>query len=105
MYSLPKKKKKKNYPSITVPALTGPTTASRTVKNVGGPGVYRARVDSPPGVSVSVQPNTLEFNKVGEEKTFRVSFAPKHGKVDDYVFGRLIWSDGVHYVRSPLVVS
>ncbi|KAL5981347.1 hypothetical protein ACLOJK_015402 [Asimina triloba] len=94
-----------NYPSITVPALTGPTTASRTVKNVGGPGVYRARVDSPPGVSVSVQPITLEFNKVGEEKTFRVTFAPKHGKVDDYVFGRLIWSDGVHYVRSPLVVS
>ncbi|KAL5981349.1 hypothetical protein ACLOJK_015404 [Asimina triloba] len=94
-----------NYPSITVPSLRGPTTVSRTVKNVGGPGVYRARVDSPPGVSVSVQPNTLEFNKVGEEKTFKVTFAPKHDKVDDYVFGKLIWSDGFHRVRSPLVVS
>lgn len=108
-YSCPAKKlslKDFNYPSITVPLLAGPTTVTRTVKNVGAPGTYKVRFHAPRGVSMSVDPENLTFVKTGEEKQFKVNFAPKEGGLGgDYVFGRLIWSDGVHYVRSPVVVK
>ncbi|XP_047951590.1 subtilisin-like protease SBT5.3 [Salvia hispanica] len=95
-----------NYPSITVPYLNGSVTVARRVKNVGSPGTYRARVRSPRGVSVRVEPETLVFGGEGEEKAFRVTLsAKKYGGVKDYVFGQLIWSDGRHYVRSPIVVK
>uniref|UniRef100_A0A1D1Y1N5 Subtilisin-like protease n=2 Tax=Anthurium amnicola TaxID=1678845 RepID=A0A1D1Y1N5_9ARAE len=97
-----------NYPSITVPSLSGrATTVARRVKNVGPPGTYTARVKAPPGVSVAVKPATLEFGKVGEERSFRVTVEAKRGAAaaaGEYVFGMLTWSDGVHHVRSPLVV-
>ncbi|XWS51682.1 hypothetical protein CRYUN_Cryun11dG0004200 [Craigia yunnanensis] len=95
-----------NYPSISVPRLNDSTTVSRKVKNVGSPGTYKARVRSPVGVTVSVNPSTLTFKKSGEEKKFEVTFKSKsNAQRGGYVFGQLIWSDGHHYVRSPLVVK
>ncbi|XP_077237514.1 subtilisin-like protease SBT5.3 [Tasmannia lanceolata] len=95
-----------NYPSISVPHLTELTTVTRTVKNVGSPGTYKVRFRAPKNVVVSVQPKSLKFEKIGEEKMFKVSLRPKKGGlIDEYSFGRLIWSDGVHYVRSPIVVT
>lgn len=108
-YSCPKKFSLTNfnYPSITVANLSGSVTVSRIVKNVGSPGTYRARVKSPPGVMVSVKPRSLKFEKIGEEKRFKLILKAKgSGMVSkDYKFGNLIWSDGVHYVRSPIVVK
>ncbi|KAL0306698.1 UNVERIFIED_CONTAM: Subtilisin-like protease SBT5.3 [Sesamum radiatum] len=96
-----------NYPSITVPNLSGSVTVTRKVKNVGSPGTYRARVHSPRGISVHVEPDSLTFERAGEEKGFRVTLQVKKpgGAVKDYVFGQLTWSDGRHYVRSPIVVK
>ncbi|CAI9089005.1 OLC1v1023490C1 [Oldenlandia corymbosa var. corymbosa] len=95
-----------NYPSITVPNLKGSVTVTRTVKNVGEPATYNARIYSPPGLTVKVLPETLNFTKVGQEMTFKLTIeARKKGAAQDYVFGRLIWSDGKHYVRSPIVVK
>ncbi|KAL3736557.1 hypothetical protein ACJRO7_025492 [Eucalyptus globulus] len=95
-----------NYPSITVPDLNGTMVVTRRMKNVGTPGTYSAHIKAPAGVSLSVQPQNLKFEKCGEEKEFKVVLKPKvAGKPVDYVFGKLIWSDGVHYVRSPLVVK
>ncbi|CAA0816278.1 Subtilisin-like protease SBT5.3 [Striga hermonthica] len=96
-----------NYPSITVPNLNGSVTVSRKVKNVGPPGTYKARIRSPRGVSVKIEPDTLRFEKVGEEKGFkvRVNARRQGGGSKDYAFGQLIWSDGHHYVRSPIVVK
>ncbi|KDP32632.1 hypothetical protein JCGZ_13182 [Jatropha curcas] len=96
-----------NYPSITIPSLIslgGPVT--RRVKNVGsGPSKYCANVKAPHGVSVLVEPKCLEFEKTGEEKIFKVALKSLvKNEVKDYVFGKLIWSDGKHYVRSPIVV-
>ncbi|KAH7674294.1 Tripeptidyl-peptidase II protein [Dioscorea alata] len=93
-----------NYPSITVPKLRGVVTVTRKVKNVGSPGTYIARIQEPAGVSVSVKPDRLVFDKVGQEKVFVVSLQAKR-KGNGYVFGRLIWSDGKHFVRSPIVVN
>ncbi|XP_068642047.1 subtilisin-like protease SBT5.3 [Aristolochia californica] len=95
-----------NYPSITVPNLDKSTTVTRTLKNVGSPGKYKVRLKHPEGVSVSVKPESLTFEKIGEEKSYKITLAPKHERMGgDYVYGRIIWSDGVHYVRSPIVVS
>lgn len=95
-----------NYPSITVPSLSGSVTVTRKVKNVGSPGTYKARVRSPPGISVRVDPDSLGFERNGEVKAFKVTLkARKHGGLKDYVFGQLTWSDGRHYIRSPIVVK
>ncbi|XP_052203199.1 subtilisin-like protease SBT5.3 [Diospyros lotus] len=95
-----------NYPSITVPKLTGSITMTRTVKNVGSPGTYAVRVRNQAGISVSVKPESLKFGKFGEEKQVKLTLkAEKVEKGRDYVFGELTWSDGKHFVRSPIVVK
>lgn len=95
-----------NYPSLTWFNLTGPVAVSRTLKNVGQPGRYKVLVRAPPGVAVAVEPETLDFGTVGEEKTFRVTAAPHTNgtTLSRNVFGQLTWSDGKHIVRSPLSV-
>ncbi|XP_059629133.1 subtilisin-like protease SBT5.4 [Cornus florida] len=99
-----------NYPSITVPKLSGSVTVNRTLKNVGPPGVYKARVLSPQGFSVIVKPDVMKFKKPGEQITFYVTLkedqkTKKPGNYKGYSFGQLIWSDGVHKVRSSIVVA
>lgn len=95
-----------NYPTITVPKLSGSITVTRTLKNVGTPGTYKARVQKLAGISVSVKPNSLKFKKAGEEKSFKVTLKVRNSKAaKEYVFGKLIWSDGKHNVRSSIVVK
>ncbi|KAJ4871144.1 Subtilisin-like protease SBT5.3 [Raphanus sativus] len=96
-----------NYPSITVLNLSSSkVTVSRTVKNVGRPSTYTVRVNNPEGVYVVVKPTSLNFTKVGEQKTFKVTIVKRKGKVaKGYVFGDLVWSDKKHHVRSPIVVK
>ncbi|OIT32039.1 PREDICTED: subtilisin-like protease SBT5.3 [Nicotiana attenuata] len=95
-----------NLPSITVPNLNGSVTVTRTLKNVGSPGTYKARIRRPIGISAVVEPNSLEFKNIGEEKSFKLTLKVKGTKgPKDYVFGQLIWSDSKHYVRSPIVVK
>lgn len=99
-----------NYPSITVPDLpVGKViTVGRTLKNVGSPEgtTYFAHVRSPRGVSVSVEPSSLTFDKIGQEKSFKLTLQLQDTKeLTGYVFGELLWSDGKHHVRSPIVVN
>nr|CAB3468375.1 unnamed protein product [Digitaria exilis] len=98
-----------NYPSITAHGLHAGTTTMvrRRVKNVGLPGTYTAAVvKEPEGVHVAVTPAMLVFKEAGEEKEFDVSFTVKDtAMVTGYTFGALVWSDGSHQVRSPLVVK
>ncbi|CAO2206446.1 unnamed protein product [Urochloa humidicola] len=95
-----------NYPSIVVPALRGTQTVARRLKNVGRPGKYLASWRAPIGIDMVVKPAVLEFTKVAEEKAFNVTFTSQKDKLGmGYVFGRLVWTDGTHYVRSPVVVN
>ena len=93
-----------NYPSIGVQNLTGCVTLTRRLKNVGRPGVYRVRVRRPEGVKVLVKPRVLKFRKIGEEKRFELTMigAVAEGQIG---YGTLIWTDGKHFVKSPIVVS
>jgi len=95
-----------NYPSITVSQLKGSVIVKRTVKNVAeGPATYKAKVKSPPGVLVSVEPKHLEFSKKGEEKSFRVALRAKKNSSGNYVFGSLTWKHAQYLVVSPIVVD
>jgi hypothetical protein len=86
-----------NYPSITVPNLKQHSVEiSRTVTNVGSPGTYHVHVKEPHGISVLVEPRSLTFDEVGEKKTFKVIFkVRKSTSSASYVFGHLLWSDGM----------
>ncbi|XP_078432235.1 subtilisin-like protease SBT5.3 [Wolffia australiana] len=94
-----------NYPSITVASLLGEVTVSRKLKNVGTPGIYRARVQPPPGIFVKVEPDMIEFKRVGEVREFKVIMKAARGAgVLKFLFGRLTWRDGYHRVSSPIAV-
>lgn len=75
----------------------------RTVSYYGeGPAVYKAKVVSPAGVYVSVTPNQLSFKKMGEKMSFKINFTPYKTSNENFVFGALTWTDGMHVVRSPI---
>ncbi|KAK8515078.1 hypothetical protein V6N12_001238 [Hibiscus sabdariffa] len=98
-----------NYPSFTLSTTAGkPITRvfHRTVTNVGsGVSVYKARVKAPSGLKIAVEPNVLGFKAVGETKSFVVKIKAKidTNSANQMVSGSLIWEDGVHLVRSPVV--
>nr|XP_017224715.1 PREDICTED: subtilisin-like protease SBT5.4 isoform X2 [Daucus carota subsp. sativus] len=106
-----------NYPSISIPGKhlinnSCMVTVTRTLKNVGKPGTYAARVRQPSGYSVAVEPSVITFQYIGEEKRFKLIVEAKSCNLNSisesegaYTFGVLIWSDGKHYVRSPLVLA
>lgn len=101
-----------NYPSIAIPGFNGTVTVRRSVTNVGSTeSRYFAFVKPPLGYKVKVSPRVLSFKHVGQKKKFKVTFeadpsvAISKKEQVKYGFGWLIWSDGMHTVRSPMVVS
>ncbi|KAJ0021322.1 hypothetical protein Pint_31471 [Pistacia integerrima] len=95
-----------NYPSITVSNLRSTTTVKRTVRNVGRNrnAIYFACIVKPDGVEVMVWPRTLIFTVLREEVSYYVTVRAVKKSEGRYDFGEIVWSDGFHYVRSPLVV-
>ncbi|KAK6145022.1 hypothetical protein DH2020_021842 [Rehmannia glutinosa] len=96
-----------NYPSITVSNLKRTTTIKRTVRNVGRAktAMYFVSTVNPNGVEVVVWPKILIFSPLKEEITYYVSLKPLKVSRGRYDFGSIIWCDGFHKVRSPLVVQ
>jgi subtilisin family serine protease len=94
-----------NLPSLTVSALAGTRSVSRTVRNVGpAAATYTVVVDAPPGINVLVSPSTLTL-AAGETATYHVTFTTTDGAAfDEWAFGSLTWSDATHSARSPLVI-
>ncbi|XP_019151826.1 PREDICTED: subtilisin-like protease SBT3.18 [Ipomoea nil] len=96
-----------NYPSITIMNLQRTTTIRRTVRNVGRcwrTAIYTVKIVSPNGVDVGVWPRVLVFTPFKQELTYYVSVRPKKASQGRYDFGEIVWSDGFHQVRSPLVI-
>ncbi|KAB1215626.1 Subtilisin-like protease [Morella rubra] len=95
-----------NLPSITVPSLRNSTTITRTVTNVAAPrSTYKAIIEAPLGVIISVYPDVLVFNSTVKKLSFRVTISTTHKENTGFYFGSLTWTDGVHAVRSPLSVK
>ena len=95
-----------NYPSITVSNLQSTVTIKRIVCNVGWKkaAIYFARIVKPNGMEVVVWPRVLIFSCFREEVSHYATFKPLKKSQGRYDFGELVWSDGFHSVRSPLVV-
>lgn len=95
-----------NYPTFALNITAGKpfsATFHRTVTNVGGThSSYMVNVTAPSELKISVEPQVLSFQKLLEKKSFEVKLEGKTNKT--LVSASLVWSDGVHNVRSPIVI-
>ncbi|XP_047340862.1 subtilisin-like protease SBT1.5 [Impatiens glandulifera] len=104
-----------NYPSMTaVFQQYGKRQMSthfiRTVTNVGeANSVYKVTVTSPKGMFVKVEPEKLVFRRAGQRLSYLVRVEATAVKLatgsSETKSGTIVWSDGKHLVRSPLVVT
>ncbi|XP_028547386.1 subtilisin-like protease SBT5.6 [Dendrobium catenatum] len=102
-----------NHPSVavTVPSNGSSTIAiNRVVTNVGQkPARYEVSIVEPLGFSVKVQPKILQFKMQGEKKKFQITISAKSTVAGirkvPFVSGSFTWYDGIHYVRSPIIVN
>ncbi|KAK4856595.1 hypothetical protein QYF36_019121 [Acer negundo] len=95
-----------NYPSMSAQVKQDAPfkiTFNRTVTNVGLPNsIYKANVSQPQNVSIKVEPAVLSFKSLNEKKSFTITVSGSAGK--PFLSSSLVWSDGKHSVRSPIVV-
>ncbi|KAL5216292.1 hypothetical protein ABZP36_007693 [Zizania latifolia] len=97
-----------NYPAISVVFADQPSkplTVRRTVTNVGPPSsTYHVKVTQFKGADVVVEPNVLHFVSLNQKLTYKDTLRTKVAQKTPE-FGALSWSDGVHNVRSPVVLA
>ncbi|KAK3141744.1 hypothetical protein QOZ80_4BG0337810 [Eleusine coracana subsp. coracana] len=97
-----------NYPAISAVFPNQPTpalTVHRTVTNVGPPSsTYHAKVTQFKGADIVVDPTTLHFTSTNQKLTYKVTMTTKAAQKTPE-FGALSWSDGVHIVRSPVILT
>lgn len=94
-----------NYPAIVVSDLRSTMTIKRTLRNVGlTSAIYFVNVLSPDGVEIAIWPRVLFFSWHKEKISYYVTLTPLKHSQGRYDFGEIVWSDGYHHVKSPLVV-
>ncbi|CAN4080785.1 unnamed protein product [Withania somnifera] len=98
-----------NYPAISAvfpeDAKVSALTLHRTVTNVGSPiSNYHVIVSSFEGAVVKVEPARLNFTSRNQKLSYKVTFQTKYRQKAPE-FGSLIWKDGTHKVRSPIVIT
>ena len=97
-----------NYPSFSLTIEDGHRIMgifTRTVTNVGSPNsTYQASIYMPNSLEVKVEPPVLSFSATGEKKSFSVRVDGPEITMHPIISGAILWKDGVHVVRTPLVV-
>ncbi|XP_010483539.1 PREDICTED: subtilisin-like protease SBT4.4 [Camelina sativa] len=99
-----------NYPTMSAKVSgTRPfnVTFQRTVTNVGMKNsTYKAKVVTSPGskLRIKVLPPVLSMKSMNEKKSFMVKISGDRIGTQQPVSANLIWFDGTHNVRSPIVV-
>ena len=97
-----------NYPSFSLAMEDGQhimAVFTRTVTNVGSPNsTYTLSMYMPTSIDVTVEPSVLSFSALGEKKSFKVQVYGPNITQQPILSGTIMWNDGVHVVRSPLVV-
>lgn len=105
-----------NYPSLSVVFQQYgkhklSTHFIRTVTNVGDANsVYKVTIRPPSATTrVTVLPEELRFRRIGQKLSFLVRVETEEMKLSpgssSLSSGDIMWSDGKHFVRSPLVVT
>ncbi|XP_057954687.1 subtilisin-like protease SBT4.15 [Malania oleifera] len=99
-----------NYPTMHL-QLTDANSSTysavfhRTVTHVEtGKSVYKAKVTSPKGLSVTVFPNTLSFDGLNKKRSFKVTVKGTPGSTSGILSALLEWTDSKHSVRSPILI-
>ncbi|KAK1312444.1 hypothetical protein QJS10_CPA07g00094 [Acorus calamus] len=97
-----------NYPSMAAkvePKKPFSVRFNRTVMNVGSArSTYRAVVRASHGAHVRVEPKILTFHELNQKHKFVVTVSGEALPVGSVVSASVVWSDGWHRVRSPIVV-
>ncbi|KAL0646975.1 hypothetical protein Bca4012_045266 [Brassica carinata] len=100
-----------NYPSMSAKLSRSDSsftvTFNRTVTNVGAPNsTYKCKVLAGRGstLSVKVSPSVLSMKSVNEKQSFTVTVSGSNVDPELPSSASLIWFDGTHNVRSPIVV-
>lgn len=97
-----------NYPSFSLGVEDGQgidASFYRTVTNVGAANSsYTLTLYMPASVTVSVEPSVLSFSAVLEKKSFTVTVKGSPITQQPIISGAIVWKDGTHVVRSPLVI-
>jgi subtilisin family serine protease len=101
-----------NYPAFSVvftSSKSAVVTQRRVVRNVGSnaSAMYRAKVSSPAGVRLTVNPEQLQFSAAHKTQEYNITFTQGPGSVTGkHTFGSIVWSDGEkHTVTSPITVT
>ncbi|GFS44537.1 subtilase 1.3 [Actinidia rufa] len=89
-----------NLPSITIPNFKKTATVLRVVTNVEDINSNYEVL----GVLMVVESQLLCFNSTTRVLPFKAKFFSTQKMHGDYRFGRLIWTDGKHIVRSPVSI-
>ena len=97
-----------NYPSMTAQVSVEKSFRvefHRRVKNVGHVNsTYKAKIFSRSLIGIKVVPKVLSFKSLNEEKSFDVIVNGGGFSNNSMVSASLVWSDGIHSVRSPIVL-
>ncbi|RZC64169.1 hypothetical protein C5167_025939 [Papaver somniferum] len=105
----PDQSKNLNYPSFGAHVEVGKKINlkfARTVTNVGTTSsTYKVKITSDDRITVAVEPQVLSFKSFNEEQSFVVSVAGDGLGLDEMATASLVWSDEVHIVRSPIVLT
>ncbi|XVF20153.1 hypothetical protein REPUB_Repub11eG0173700 [Reevesia pubescens] len=97
-----------NYPSLTAVVSAGePSIVNfhRTVANVGiARSTYNVKVSSNSKLEIKVIPEVLSFKSLKEKKSYNVTVTVGALQSSSMLSASLVWSDGSHSVRSPIVI-
>ncbi|CAL0328176.1 unnamed protein product [Lupinus luteus] len=98
-----------NYPALAInvePMTSFTIKFSRTVTNVGLPNsTYKGLISPNPRIQVMVVPKVLSFKSLHEKQSFVVTVIGDKLPSKTVLTSSLLWSDGTHNVRSPIVIS
>lgn len=92
-----------NLASLTAANILGSQTLTRRVTNVGTTTATYNATASVPGYTIEVSPASLTLG-VGQSASFTVKATRGAAPLSTWAYGSLVWSDGVHTVRSPLTL-
>ncbi|KAG0599283.1 hypothetical protein M758_12G140100 [Ceratodon purpureus] len=95
------------FDSLSLATQT-PVTFTRTLTSVTtGVSTYNASVVNPQGFTISIDPPTLTFSPTQLMQRFVVTVTPDGTtSMPQYgSHGSVIWTDGLHYVQSPVVAT
>lgn len=95
-----------NLPSFalsSLPARYVNQSFRRTVTNVGSPVCkYKGTITGSSTLKIQLEPSVLSFTYIGQMLPFVVKIEGR--LLESIVSASLVWDDGVHQVRSPIVV-